>query len=169
MSFHLFRSFSPMLCIFQSITFVLLLLNLFLSILFNAFVSGIVFLVSFLDCSLQVFGAFLTLTVEFKIKCLLTGLSLQEVESCIIRCSYENYNISALAFKKLVVRLWAVSDRFFRSLVLKSSKLMTTYATCMVSVTDFSKALSVIKQMTWQQKCLSFISFFCFVGGKSPS
>lgn len=49
--------------IFQSVGFALLLLNLFLSILFDVFVSGIVFLISFLDCSFQMFGALLTLTL----------------------------------------------------------------------------------------------------------
>lgn len=62
-SFHLFRSFSPMFYIFQSVGFAFLLLNLFLSILFDVFVSGIVFLISVLDCSFQVFGALLTLTL----------------------------------------------------------------------------------------------------------
>ena len=48
---------SMMFCSFQSANFVLLLLNLFLSILFFdiLFINGIVFLMSFSDCSLLVF------------------------------------------------------------------------------------------------------------------
>lgn len=64
MFFHLFRSLISltMFCIFQGINFHLLMLSLSLSILFDAVVSGIVFLISFLDCLLQVFGGLLILT-----------------------------------------------------------------------------------------------------------
>lgn len=101
------------------------------------------FLTLCLDCWFQVFWALWILTVEFKtFRNQRSSYWLVIIRSGIL---YSRMLLRKLyfilGFKQFVVRLWAISwsSLSYRPIVLRSSKLMTTYASCMVNVTGFQK------------------------------